>query len=154
MLTALLTLKDVDGYQNRKRKIELEQKIDQILDEGDFDFLEPYFDLTVRDDIDPPALMKFTGYVVRRAKTGSIAKCCAECFQTLKAPDNRVPHEDEDLIHYLSNGFLVVPSDILMDIVYRCENSILNVLEKNTTGIDRRIIFEGNGNNISLKYPC
>lgn len=154
MLTALLSLEDMQGSQNRKRKAELEQKIDDMLDDGDFDILEPYFDLTVRDDIDPPALMKFTGYVVRRAKKGSIAKSCCGCFQSLKAPEDRIPHEDEDLIHYISNGHLLVPSDPLMNIIYRCENCILNVLDKNTTGIDKRVIFQGNNKEILMFYLC
>ena len=147
MLSALLSMDDVVGQANLKRRAELEQKIDNILDEGDFDIFEPYFDMTVRDDIDPPALMKFTGYVVRRVKNGSVAKSCSDCYDTLRAPEDRERHEDEDLIHYLSHGYLIVPSDAVMNIIYRCETAILNVLEKE--GIDERVLFQGK---IATKY--
>ena len=149
MLSALLSMDDMAGQANLKRRAELEQKIDNVLDEGDFDIFEPYFDMAVRDDIDPAALMKFSGYIVRRVKNGSIAKSCSDCSDTLRAPDDRVRHEDEDIIHYLSHRYLIVPSDAVMNIIYRCETAILNILEKE--GIDERVLFRGKR---STKEEC
>ena len=113
-----------------------------MLDNGVFDDFEPCFDYNVRQDIDPPALMNFTGYVARKARKASIAKNCEECFKSLKADPNGEQHPDEDLIHSLRYGYLIVPADNLMDIVYRCETAILNILEKNSIGVN--VIFEGN----------
>lgn len=141
MLSTLLSLEDLVQKENKKRKIELQRKFDEMLDNGEFADLEPYFDYTVRQDIDPPALENFTGYVARTAKKASVAKHCMECFNSLKADSDREKNSDEDLIHNLSHGYLIVPSDNLMDIIYRCETAILNTLEKNGIGVD--IIFEG-----------
>ena len=77
----------------------------------------------------------------------------------MKADPGRVIDPDEDLIHHLSYGYLIVPSENLMDIVYRCETVILNILEK--SGLSVNIIFEGkeqiNGthtNTIQIGIKC
>lgn len=144
MLTTLFGLNDLLKKDNQRRKIELEKKLDEMLDNGDFDIIEPYFDYQVRDDIDPPALLNFVGYVVRRARRGSVAKTCEHCFKTIEAyaaDPERKRHVDEGLIEHLSHGYLFTPTDELMDMVYRCETAILNVLEKE--GVGELLIFDG-----------
>lgn len=141
-LKTLLSLQDVVAEEDLRRKVDLEKKLDAIIDfAGDFDFLESYFDTKIREDIDPAALKYFAGYVVRKAKKSTVAKTCDKCFEALLAPPGQVDR-DNDLIEFRSHGFLFTPSDDLMNIIYRLEMAILTVLDSNK--LSENILFEGN----------
>ena len=140
-LKSLLSLEDVVGLEDKKRKVELEKKIDSILDfAGDFDLLGSYFDTKIREDIDPPALKYFAGYVVRKAKKCTSAKTCQSCFDHLLAPKDQQDNDD-DLIDLRSHGHLFKPSDQFMDLIYRLEMAVLTAQQNQN--ISRNILFEG-----------
>ena len=128
MLNVLLSLTDVSSAENKKRQIQLEKELDEALDSGEivscsFTDHTYYESLT----IDEGALRMFGGYVARRVRKISCAKSCPDCFKSLQAPRDQRLKEEDDIIHSRSKGYLIIPSELLMDTLKKLETSVLDV---------------------------
>ncbi|KAK3918616.1 LOW QUALITY PROTEIN: Transposable element P transposase [Frankliniella fusca] len=141
MLSALLTMPDLKSQENMRRQIELEKKIDEALDTGEV-LSSPFGDHTYFENltIDPGAIRFFGGYVARKLRRSTCAKTCQDCFKCLVAPQTQPLHEDDDIIHGRSQGFLLTPSNELMAIIEQLETAILEVYQ--VSHLHEDLIFE------------
>lgn len=92
-----------------------------------------YIENENQSNIDKSALTYFVGYVARNAKKHSTAKHCTSCFNSIVSNQNQYYPDscEEKFISLRSEGHLFIPTDILMQIVYNLETTIVNVLENN-----------------------
>lgn len=73
MLNSLVNIQ-ILSKEDRQHKLHLEKKLDEILDNGDFEIFNDH--LYCEDqitNIDKPALTYFVGYVARNSKKHSLA---------------------------------------------------------------------------------
>ena len=143
MLNTLLSLpEDPSVVEGKKRRIALEKELDEALDTGEVVHCA-FSDHTYYESlaIDMSALRMFGGYVARKARRISTAKTCQICFNALQAPSEQELREDDDIIHGRSMGHLIIPSDGLMNILEKLEQSILQVFQISHLHAD--LIFEG-----------
>jgi len=80
-LRALLTLEDIRTKENKQRRVEWEEKLDEILDcqEGDQE-LEAHLEHTyhLNKTVNDAALNMFGGYVARKAQKTEISSRCGK----------------------------------------------------------------------------
>jgi len=89
----------------------------------------------------------FVGYVVIQARKFSVAKSCEVCFIPLYKYDDFEHHDRFTLER--SQGHLFIPSDILLNLVYIYEQSIVKMFERNN--FQTFILFDGKH---FLNYYC
>lgn len=133
---------DVESESNQKQRLKLEKELDEALNNGEV--IDGFFsDHTYYESltVDQGALRFFGGYVARRARQISCARTCKECFDCLEAPINQPLRDDDDLIHGRSQGFLLIPSDPLVDLLEQLEIAILEVFQ--LTHLHKDLLFEG-----------
>lgn len=133
MLRSLIDIQ-INSTAKYDQKMELELKLDQILDNGNFEMFNDhsYVKNEIAYNIDKTALAYFVGYVARNAKKHAIANKCTDCFNTLITTSKERNHLDTETQHFInsrSKGYLFHPSEPLMSIVFSLETSILNVLQ-------------------------
>lgn len=96
-------MKEITSEKNNERKVELEQKIDNILDNNFGDISVNNLNLQDHDyialKIDENALTVLSEYVARKMKKMNPAKNCSACSTALCAiQDNRENEERERLL--------------------------------------------------------
>ncbi len=143
MLQCLLDQSHPTDDENKQRRIQLEKEFDEALDTGEI-INGPFSDHTYYENltIDFGALRMFGGYVARKARKTSVARNCETCYCSLTAPVEQPLHEDDDIIHSRSLGYLLIPSDALMNILQEIETSVLQVFQ--STHLHKDLIFESN----------
>ncbi len=145
MLDSLLKVEDLVEEDNRQRRVELENALDEALDSGE---IVDCIDKALGDHryskdykLEEKALRYFSGYVARKARKTSTAKTCQECFVALSAPVDQEHMAIDDIIVARSKGNLIIPSDKLWDLVRALEVAVLDTIHvKNLTS---NIIFAG-----------
>ncbi|KAK3915244.1 Transposable element P transposase [Frankliniella fusca] len=143
MLDSLLKVEDLVEEDNRQRRVELENALDEALDSGE---IVDCIDKALGDHryskdykLEEKALRYFSGYVARKARKTSTAKTCQECFVALSAPIDQEHMAIDDIIVARSKGNLIIPSDKLWDLVRALEVAVLDTIHvKNLTS---NIIF-------------
>lgn len=147
MLKTLVNIQ-ISSNKDRQEKLDLEIKLDEILDNGNFEIFNDH--LYCKDqvtNINKVALTYFVGYVARNAKKHSIAKSCIECFNSLvsninsSSIENHLEIEVQEFILMRSQGHLLNPSEYLMNLIYSLEIVILNIL--NNQDIHKNILEKG-----------
>ena len=149
MLQSLLDVEDLFTQGNLQKRMEMEKTLDEALDCGDLidDISIALGDHTYQSEgrLQVPALKMFAGYVARKAKKISTAKSCDACFKSLSAPAHQPYREDEDfIIHAKSKGYLITPSDELLQLVRVLELSVLETVK--VMSLSENIIFKGKEN--------
>ena len=132
ILKTLIDIKPTNE-EDIQKKADLEIKLDNLLDNGEFEVLSDhlYFENENQSNIDKSALTYFVGYVARNAKKHSTAKNCTTCFNSIVSSNNQnIPNTDEErFIHLRSEGHLFIPTDNLMELIYNLETTIIHVLK-------------------------
>jgi len=122
MLNSLVNIQHSSKEDKHHIKLNLEKKLDEILDNGDFEIFNDhlYCEDQITSYIDKPALTYFVNYVARNAKKHSLAKTCNDCFNSListSTSDTNLEVEVQDLINMRNRGHLLSPSEFLMNII-------------------------------------
>lgn len=145
MLNSLVSIQH-SSKEDKQHRLNLEKKLDEILDNGDFEIFNDhlYCEDQTSSYIDKPALTYFVGYVARNAKKHSLAKTCNDCFNSLISTSDdhtNLEVEVQEFINMRNRGHLLSPSECLMNIIYCLETAIINVI--NNKSISRHILEHG-----------
>ncbi len=123
LVETITTLKDVIGDENYNKKIDFENKIDDILDNVNEIPVDNLISIADHDytalQINEDALTVLSGYVARKMRRVKPAKCCQECYTMLCAPDDHEVQDREKLLELKTRGYLLVPSKKLFEIIYQ-----------------------------------
>ncbi|KAL4143961.1 hypothetical protein QTP88_006209 [Uroleucon formosanum] len=144
ILKTLIDIKPTNE-EDIQKKADLEIKLDNLLDNGEFEVLSDhlYFENENQSNIDKSALTYFVGYVARNAKKHSTAKNCTTCFNSIVSSNNQnISNTDEErFINLQSEGHLFIPTENLMELIYNSETTIIHVL--NNYKINKHILDHG-----------
>ncbi|KAK3916666.1 Thymidine phosphorylase, partial [Frankliniella fusca] len=139
VMDTMLQLKDIKGEDDKIRKLELQERIDELLD-SEIEIPEE-LELGTHEgltaSVDSYALTAFGGYVARKVRQIKPVSECTECQRMLLQEDEFL--ERESLLAIRTRGGLLRPSQKLFELLVKLEEAVMTVASG--CGVHGTLIF-------------
>ncbi|KAK3907953.1 Transposable element P transposase [Frankliniella fusca] len=137
MLKTLMSLDDLRNMTNNERKKEFDKRLDEIIDGGDHYEPGHIEDVVARledhdyfkESIDEFALVYVSGFAARRS--ARFTEGCSDCEEALTLKEKDSATDEHLLIKLKTRGYLLFPSNELVNTLRYIEHQILKACYEN-----------------------